>query len=418
MFRKIKYHPLIDLLVNLRGNARVCVYIEPLWGIPMNLIAPFATIYMYNLGVKDIQIGFILSIAMMVQLFFSFFGGIFADKLGRKTTTMLGDVLGWCVPCLVWAVAQNFWFFLIAMVLNSFEQINQTSWSCLLIEDAEQSKVVGIYTWITIAGLLAVFFAPISGILMSNFSLIPVMRTLYFIFATGMLIKTFITYKYTTETGQGKIRKEETKNTSMLKMLGEYKGLVPEIVKNKKTMQTLIIMVLLYICMMISGNFFGLYAGETLQIPRSFLAYFPILRAVIMLVFMFGVQHRIKSLKIPMSVGLLMFVSAQLLLIFSVKGQVFTLVIYTMLEAMAHALVMPRKDALVVESVDPQERARIVAMMTGIVIAVAMPFGYITGTLSDIDRRLPFALSTALFLLAILVVSRVKEEKKHGKVEA
>ena len=54
---------------------------EPLWGIPFNLITPFATLYMYSQGVTDVQIGLILSIAMVVQVIFSFFGGILTDKL-------------------------------------------------------------------------------------------------------------------------------------------------------------------------------------------------------------------------------------------------------------------------------------------------------------------------------------------------
>ena len=120
---------------------------EPLWGIPYNLIAPFATLYMYTLGITDVQIGLILSVAMVVQFFFSFFGGILTDKLGRKATTMLGDFFGWCVACLVWAISDNFWLFLIAVIFNSFEQINQTAWYCLLIEDAEPKDLVGIYTW-------------------------------------------------------------------------------------------------------------------------------------------------------------------------------------------------------------------------------------------------------------------------------
>ena len=36
-------NPLISTLKNLRGNPRACVYTEPLWGIPYNLFAPYAS---------------------------------------------------------------------------------------------------------------------------------------------------------------------------------------------------------------------------------------------------------------------------------------------------------------------------------------------------------------------------------------
>ena len=33
----LKRHPLVKTLLELEGNPRICVYLEPLWGIPYNL---------------------------------------------------------------------------------------------------------------------------------------------------------------------------------------------------------------------------------------------------------------------------------------------------------------------------------------------------------------------------------------------
>ena len=148
------------------------------------------------------QIGLILSIAMVVQVAFSFFGGIITDKLGRRNTTMLGDFFGWSVACFIWAISQNFWYFLIAVLMNSFEQINQTAWYCLFIEDSKEKDILNIFNWITIGGLVAVFFAPISGLLIGRFSLVPVIRVVYLSFSISMLFKFYITMRYTKETKQ------------------------------------------------------------------------------------------------------------------------------------------------------------------------------------------------------------------------
>ena len=53
--RRLGQHPLLQVLSNNKGNPRTLVLIEPLWGIPYNLIAPFATLYMYTQGVTDVQ---------------------------------------------------------------------------------------------------------------------------------------------------------------------------------------------------------------------------------------------------------------------------------------------------------------------------------------------------------------------------
>ena len=270
----IRKHPLIELLRNNKGNPRTLILMEPLWGIPYNLIAPFTTLYMYTQGITDVLIGLILSIAMFVQVGFSFFGGIITDKLGRKFTTMLGDFFGWCVACLVWAISDSFWLFLIAVLFNSFEQINQTAWFCLLIEDAEPKDLLGVYTWVNIGGLVAIFFAPISGLLVSSYTVIPVIRVLYLIFAVNMLIKVIITYKYCSETRQGKIRMAETKNTSVSKMLYEYKDLIPKVLKNKEIVKVLSVCVILHITNLVSTSFFSLYVTTKIRHSRSIFSFF------------------------------------------------------------------------------------------------------------------------------------------------
>ena len=408
---RLKYHPLIQVLGRNKGNPRTLVLIEPLWGIPYNLIAPFATLYMYTQGVTDVQIGLILSITMVVQVCFSFFAGILADKLGRKTTTMMGDFFGWGLACLVWAASQNFWLFLLAALLNCFEQINQTAWYCLLIEDADQRDLVGLYTWINIGGLVAIFFAPISGMLVSANSVVPVVRVLYLLFALTMMTKCFITYKFCHETGQGQVRKAETKGVSPFRMLGEYRQLIPMLLKNRAVVKAVAVSVLLYIANVVNTNFFSLYVTQRLGLSDNYLALFPILNAGVMLVFMVGIQHKLNALKFraPLWAGLALYAVGALVLLLSPVGGLGFVLLNVFLTAVAASLVNPRKDALLQLNLDPQERARLNALIMASTVALSSPFGYLAGWLSSMDRRLPFGFMILLFLLAMAVVGRIKE---------
>ena len=408
---RLKYHPLIQVLGRNKGNPRTLVLIEPLWGIPYNLIAPFATLYMYTQGVTDVQIGLILSITMVVQVCFSFFAGILADKLGRKTTTMMGDFFGWGLACLVWAASQNFWLFLLAALLNCFEQINQTAWYCLLIEDADQRDLVGLYTWINIGGLVAIFFAPISGMLVSANSVVPVVRVLYVLFALTMMTKCFITYKFCHETRQGQVRKAETKGISPFRMLGEYRQLIPMLLKNRAVVKAVAVSVLLYIANVVNTNFFSLYVTQRLGLSDNYLALFPILNAGVMLVFMVGIQHKLNALKFraPLWAGLGLYAVGALVLLLSPVGGLGFVLLNVFLTAVAASLVNPRKDALLQLNLDPQERARLNALIMASTVALSSPFGYLAGWLSSIDRRLPFGFMILLFLLAMAVVGRIKE---------
>lgn len=415
--RSLQSHPLLRVLADNRGNPRTLVLIEPLWGIPYNLISPFATLYMYTQGITDLQIGLILSITMVVQVLLSFFGGILSDKLGRKFTTMMGDFFGWAMACLVWAVSNNFWAFLVAALLNCFEQINQTAWYCLLIEDARPKDLVGIYTWVNIGGLVAIFFAPLSGLFISSYSIVPVVRVLYILFALTMLIKTFITFRFCRETKQGQIRRAETRGVSILHMLGEYRQLIPSLLKNRSVLKAVAVSVILYITNMVSTNFFGLYVTQRLGLSENFLALFPILNAAVMLIFMVGFQHRMNAaqFRLPLWIGLALYAVGALVLIFSPADSLLFVLLYVFVAAVAAALVNPRKDALLQLNLTSQERARLNALIMASTIALSSPFGYLAGWLSSLDRRLPFVFTLLLFVAAILVVCRIQEPQVEEK---
>ena len=408
---RLREHPLSLVLAGNKGNPRTLVLIEPLWGIPYNLIAPFATLYMYTQGITDVQIGLILSITMVVQVFFSFFGGILTDKLGRKFTTMMGDFFGWTLACLIWAISNNFWLFLAAAILNCFEQINQTAWYCLLIEDANPKDLVGIYTWVNIGGLVAIFFAPLSGLFVSSYSVVPVVRVLYALFSLTMVTKTFITFKFCHETKQGKIRRAETMGVSVFHMLGEYRQLIPLLLKDKGVLKAVAVSVILYITNIVSTNFFSLYVTQRLGLSENYLALFPILNAAVMLIFMVGIQHRMSAAKfrVPLWVGLGLYCVAALALIFSPADNLGFVLVYVFAAAVAAALVNPRKDALLQLNINPQERARLNALIMASTIALSSPFGYLAGWLSSLDRRLPFAFTFLLFITAMVVIGRIQE---------
>ncbi len=409
--RSVKEHPLLQVLADNRGNPRTLVLIEPLWGIPYNLISPFATLYMYTQGITDVQIGLILSVTMVVQVLFSFFGGILSDKLGRKITTMMGDFFGWSLACLVWAVSNNFWLFLAAALLNCFEQINQTAWYCLLIEDAHPKDLVGLYTWVNIGGLVAIFFAPLSGLFVSSHSIVPVVRVLYFLFALTMLMKTLITFRFCHETKQGQIRRAETRGVSILHMLGEYRQLIPSLLKNRGVLKAVAVSVILYVTNMVSTNFFGLYVTQRLGLSENFLALFPILNAAVMLIFMVGFQHRMNATKfrVPLWIGLGLYAVAALVLIFSPADSLGFVLLYVFVAAVAAALVNPRKDALLQLNITSQERARLNALIMASTIALSSPFGYLAGWLSSLDRRLPFVFTFLLFVTAMLIIGHIQE---------
>ena len=111
----------------------------------------------------------------------------------------------------------------------------------------------------------------------------------------------------------------------------------------------------------------------------------------------------------PQWIGLTLYSIAALVLIFSPSGHLGFVLLYVFLGAVASALVGPRKEALLQLNLDPQERARLNALIMASTVALTSPFGYLTGWLSSIDRRLPFAFACLLFIAAMLVIRTIQE---------
>ena len=72
-----------------------------------------------------------------------------------------------------------------------------------------------------IGGLVAIFFAPLSGLFVSAYSMVPVIRVLYLLFALTMLTKTFITFRFAMRPNRAESAGLETKGVSVLRMLGD-----------------------------------------------------------------------------------------------------------------------------------------------------------------------------------------------------
>lgn len=401
----MRTHPLIRSLLELRGNARACIYTEPLWGIPYNLYIPYVSVYMLAFGLTDSQIGLIASISFFFQIITALLSGALTDKLGRKKTTLIFDFLAWSIPTLIWAVAQNFYFFVAAAIINSFWRVTMNSWTCLMVEDAEPEHLVDMYAWVYISGQMAVFFAPIAGLFIATFSLVPTMRGLFLLACVMMTLKFFVLNANVTETRTGSVRMRESRHQNLFSVLNEYPGVLKQILRTPATLYTLGIMLALSISNLISGNFWAIIVTQKLNIPASDLSIYPFARSALMMLFFFVIQPRIKEMhfKIPMLVGFACYISAYILLINLPEKSYFLLLVSVLLEACGMTTVGPLLDKMTVVTVNAQERARILSIMYVTVIVLTSPFGWIAGTLSSMDRVLPFVMSLALYGVGALL---------------
>lgn len=405
MLRKLKNHVLAQTFRELKGNPKWSICTEPLWFIPYSLFVPFQTLYMRKLGLTSLEIGTTLTVGFLLQMFFALIGGVITDKMGRRKATVIFDTLGWTVPCLIWAFSQNFWWFLAAAAVNAAFQITNTSWNCLFIEDCPPKHITNAFTLIQMCGMLSVFFSPLAVILVGKHDVVPVMRWLYFIAAISMLAKFLLLYHFGGETQIGKKRMEETRNLSYFSMMKGYGQVFLTMIKSGKMRLVVYFMALTNIIQIATTNFFSLYVTEQIHLSDELVAVFPVIRTIVMIAFVIGLQNLFQKLRMKASlqIGFLMYIASHLLLLLTPEKNLLLVMGYTILEAAAYAVIIPRKDALMAHYVEPKERSRIYALYNVLMIGISAPFGSLVGWMFDLHPALPFLFNIGIFVLCIFL---------------
>lgn len=403
--QKLRNHVLVQTFRELKGNPKWSICTEPLWFIPYSLFVPFQTLYMRKLGLSSVEIGTTVTVGFILQMFFALIGGVITDKMGRRKATVIFDTLGWTVPCLIWAFSQNFWWFLAAAAVNAAFQITNTSWNCLFIEDCPPKHITNAFTLIQMCGMLSVFFSPLAVFLVGKYDVVPVMRWLYFIAAISMLAKFLLLYYFGGETKVGKKRMEETKNLSYFSMMKGYGAVFLTMIKSGKMRLVVYFMALTNIIQIATTNFFSLYVTEKLHLSDELVAVFPVIRTLVMLAFVIGLQNLFQKLRMKVSflVGFLMYIASHLLLLLTPEKNLLLVMGYTILEAAAYAVIIPRKDALMAHYVEQKERSRIYALYNVLMIGISVPFGSLIGWMFEVNPGLPFLFNIVLFGLCIFL---------------
>lgn len=403
------------LIPNLYGNALTCAAIEPLWAVAYGMIFFYMPLYMEALGVSVINMGFITSFGAILATITSFLAGPITDKLGRKKTTLVFDLLSWTAAMAVWAVSKNFWFFIIAAGLNSFSKIPSTSWTCLAIEDTPSDKRAIFFGLITIIGLGSGIFTPITGLLINKFGTIFSMRLLLAIGCLSMTTMFFIRNNNVTETRIGK-ELMQLHNSISIKAKGlDYLSAMKYMLTTPMTLIVLII-VLLTNFQLAFQFFLVIYLKDRIGLTPSITSLIPGLSALVNLViyFLFIPKLIKKKESHNLSIGLLLSLTGTGVFLFVSSGNYSLLFISTVLTAAGSLITVTFRDTLWNNVIGEGERAKIFSACQGLISIISIPSGIIAGYLFKENPIYPFLVSFLIFLFSFFLSLYCKHiEQKH-----
>lgn len=390
----------------IQGNARTCVFMEPLFVIPASMYTTYASVYMLKLHVTETEIGLVTTLNLLLQIFSAFMSGYLTDRMGRRKALWVFDVVSWSLGTIVWAISQNFWWFVLAAFLNSFQRIPSTAWYCLLVEDTEPKKRTYVFTGLQIVSVIGGLFAPIGGILVDHFSLVPATRIMYAFACLSMSAMIYFRHVGLHETEIG-LRKMHTRRKAHFKHdLSDYLVILKQILHNRTLMLLFAVYVLWNIQTTIRTTFVSVYQVEYLHIPAALISLFPAISSAAMVILLLIAipRFREEQAKTLMNIGFLFLIAANFILVVMPKGEFLWVVLSTVCAAVGTIIANPYVESVVANAIDDEHRATMLSVLNVLILAFTSPAGIIGGWTYSIDPRIPLCLVIAIFILSTLFV--------------
>ena len=414
---RLSGNAVIDTLIHLEGNARPCLYLEPLWGIPYNLYLPFVSVYMSALGLPPTQIGLLSTLSLVSQMVWSLLGGVLTDKLGRRLCTLIFDTLSWSVPTLLWMLARDVRWFAAASILNGAWRVTETSWGLLLIEDAPENKLVHLYTIASVAGLVAGFAAPLSYAFVQHSGVVPTMRFLYGLTCVLMTTKFVSLYFLCKETSVGLRRMAESRGVGILRRLWDGRCVLKTMLHTRRTMLAAALIACQAGMNSVNDAFWPLLVTQKLGVAPENLSIFSTVKTLGTLLCYFLIAPRldVRRFRYPVATALVMMGAQQCLMLFMPAGAYALVLVSVCLEAVALSILSPMLTSLQMLNIDREERARMLGFFYAMCMLVTSPLSTLAGMAAEINRALPFAINLCLTAAALLLTCALERE---GRINA
>jgi MFS transporter, DHA1 family, tetracycline resistance protein len=401
-------------------NAFSMLLYEPMWGIPYNLFIPYFSLYMTDLGCSPEQIGLINTVGMAFQVVFALLAAPITDRLGRRKTTLVFDLISWSGAALIWMFAGNFWWFLAAALVQSVNRIVGISWTCLLVEDTDKSLLVNIFSWLTIAGLLAGVFSPVAAVFVQKYTVVPTIRVLLgiaFVMMTVMFLLRNITSK---ETSVGLARMRQSKSEPFLSLSSLF-SMFRGVWRRKRTVFFFVLSAAYYAALAVKAPFFALLLTKTLQFSDAAAGFFAAISSFVMLVIYLFAQPVLRRFlpKAPLTVGLALCTAGSLALLLNLGSwwaNLAVVVLSVVLTSIGTAVAQPFIDGLSHASMDNDKRSEMTSVLNIAIMLTSAPFGFIGGWLYTWNSRAPFFAASLMFVAcaALMVIVFKNEGEKEA----
>jgi MFS family permease len=403
-------------LAELPRNARNAILLEPLWAVFGTVVLYYGPLYMSAVGLSSAQIGVIGSASLLASFGLQLLAAPITNRFGRKRTTLIGDLLSWTLPMLIWSLADGFGAFMAAALLASIGSIVSVSWSLLVIEDvhpAQRARVFGIMGLISaVSGLLT----PLVGWLMTRWGVVPTLRTYYALGCVGMTVMFVWRNAVTSETQAGAAAMLESRALSPLRALRHNLGALTGLGRTPG----LGLVVAFYVATVFLeqiGVFRVLYFEQALGFSPATLSLVPVAVAITTVSLYLGVQPRLGAVsgeRVLVYTSLLGLIGA-LGLLFIPPGQLGLLLLGVAVIAAATFLTQTLRSSVLFAHLPPERTAALYSGVQALTVLSSVPASALAGALFAWQPQALLFLVTG-FQAALLVLAWAMARRSPPRV--
>jgi MFS family permease len=393
----------MNIFRDLNKNARVSLSVLPIWSVFWGLVFFYSPLYMKELGLDEVAIGVVNTVNLLFAFLCFLIASPIANKLGRKRTTLVFDLLSWTAPMLIWAVSKNVWFFLAAGVVNAFSKVTSISWNCIITEDEEKEKVPRIFTFVSLINSAIGVFAPVTGFFIVKFGLVPSMRALYAIGAVCMCAMFIVRNSFLSETKAGLRLMRDHGGITIFEGFANYLRLLSKLHRNKKFL--LLSVVFITTNFITTLNVFQvIFLTERLSFSRKAVSLVPFAIAIAnVAAFLFIAPRFVKRRsESALCAFIACSLAASLLFLIIPEKNLAAMLAVMAAGGTSNFLMGSYRESVFMNDQGEHEKADMYAAVQTVTMLFCIPAGYLGGLLYEIDARLPFALASSLYLAAFV----------------
>lgn len=203
----------------LQGNLGVMIVSSGLWNLGGNMVWPFFSLYVLELGGNYVDIGLITALGSLVQVIPTFFGGYLSDRVGRRKLVYSMSFL-LAFNELLTGFAPNFRFLFITSALGAIWMgLREPSFNSIVADSTDiENRALGYALWRVIPPMIGVMSPYLIGVLMDRYGVLKAMRWAYLGLFVCAFLSSTIRYRYLKET-LGKTDKADQSNLSNIRQI-------------------------------------------------------------------------------------------------------------------------------------------------------------------------------------------------------